>query len=133
MATSILQLGRVTQKCLTATTYCRIFCANYAKKIGGPGGKMSAQPVKKAKLEVETDANKLTRFCCGANIYTTGTDPELKPDSEYPEWLWELRLDRQPPDLSELNPEDYSYWRRLRKMAIRQNNKLIRVTKMKTR
>lgn len=28
--------------------------------------------------------------CTGANIFTEGTDPTLKPDDEYPEWLWEL-------------------------------------------
>ena len=92
---------------------------------------MGAQPMQKPTIEVESDVTKLTQFCCGANIYTTGSDPPLKPDSEYPEWLWSLRLDRQPPDLSELDPDEYSYWRRLRKMAIRQNNKLMKVSKLK--
>lgn len=26
----------------------------------------------------------------GVNILKNGSDPELKPDSEYPEWLWKL-------------------------------------------
>ena len=26
----------------------------------------------------------------GANVYQSGSDPPLKPDSEYPEWLWGL-------------------------------------------
>lgn len=28
--------------------------------------------------------------CVGANFHTEGEDPELKPDEEYPDWLWEL-------------------------------------------
>lgn len=28
--------------------------------------------------------------CTGANVFSEGTDPTLKPDDEYPEWLWEL-------------------------------------------
>lgn len=89
------------------------------------------QPVKKVKLEVETDPKRLVQYCCGANIYITGSDPELKPDSEYPEWLWTLRLDRRPPDLSELDPEDYPYWRRLRKLTLRRKNQLRKVDKIK--
>ena len=92
---------------------------------------MGVQPMKKPELEVETDVSKLTQFCCGANIYTTGTDPQLKPDSEYPEWLWSLRLERGAPDLSELDPDTYQYWRRLRKTTLRQNNKLMKVQKLK--
>ncbi|XP_076465700.1 large ribosomal subunit protein mL54-like [Babylonia areolata] len=125
-----LQLGRVTQKlCKAANTYCRVFAAEYAKKIGG--GKMGVQAVKKPTLEVETDVAKLTQFCCGANIYSTGEDPKLKPDEEYPEWLWSLRLDHKPPQLSEMDPEDFKYWRRLRKMTLRQNNKLMKVAKLR--
>lgn len=92
---------------------------------------MGMQVVKKPTLEVETDVSKLTQFCCGANIYTTGSDPKLKPDEEYPEWLWSLRLDRQPPDLSELDPDDFKYWRRLRKATLKQNNILMKVNKLK--
>jgi large subunit ribosomal protein L54 len=28
--------------------------------------------------------------CTGVNIFTEGEDPELKPDDEYPDWLWDL-------------------------------------------
>jgi Mitochondrial ribosomal protein L37 len=38
------------------------------------------------------DPNKVlsAEVCTGANIFTDGQDPTLKPDEEYPEWLWEL-------------------------------------------
>lgn len=26
----------------------------------------------------------------GLNILKTGSDPQLKPDTEYPDWLWKL-------------------------------------------
>lgn len=64
-------------------------------------------------MEVESDPQKLVNLCCGANIFVDGQDPELKPDSEYPDWLWSLRLDKQPPDLSELDPDDPYYWQRV--------------------
>ena len=79
---------------------------------------------KKKTLDVETDANKLCNFVCGANyLKEGGEDPPILPDSEYPDWLFKLRLDRQPPDISELSKDDIYYWIRLRKINMRQNNK----------
>lgn len=52
------------------------------------------QVSKKIDLPVETDAQKLVKFCCGLNILKTGgKEVELKPDSEYPSWLWDLHVD----------------------------------------
>ncbi|XP_064608091.1 large ribosomal subunit protein mL54-like [Liolophura sinensis] len=84
--------------------------AGYAKKIGVGSGKAGTSISPKIEMEVETDPEKLVKYCCGANIYVTGQDPELKPDSEYPDWLWTLRTDRKPPDLSELDPDSFYYW-----------------------
>ena len=36
----------------------------------------------------------------GVNILKNGSDPELKPDDEYPEWLW--KLTKPLPSLGEL-------------------------------
>ena len=63
----------------------------------------------------ETDPVKLTTFLCGGNLSREGgADPELKPESEYPEWLWTLRTDRNSPSLNELDPNTWQYWRTLR-------------------
>lgn len=43
-------------------------------------------------MPVETDAKKLVNFVCGSNILKEGQDIELKPDSEYPDWLWNLNI-----------------------------------------
>lgn len=88
------------------------------KKLGKTG------PVSEKRiLPVETDPERLVTYCCGSNIYKTGEDVKLKPDSEYPNWLWEIRLG-PPPSLEELDPNTKEYWRRLRKLGIERNLKL---------
>lgn len=43
------------------------------------------------KVDVETDAYKLVKYVCGTNYQTEdGEGVEIKPDSEYPDWLWTL-------------------------------------------
>lgn len=59
------------------------------KKIGGGKG---GPIVEKFEFPVETDANKLVKFVCGSNILKEGQDVEVQPDSEYPDWLWNLNL-----------------------------------------
>jgi len=58
------------------------------KKTSGKGGPV----IEKAEIPVETDAKKLVKFVCGSNILKEGEDVELKPDSEYPDWLWNLNI-----------------------------------------
>lgn len=48
---------------------------------------------------------------------------KIKPDSEYPEWLWNIRTG-PPPKLEELDPNTKQYWRKLRKLALDRNNKM---------
>lgn len=95
------------------------------KKLGKLG-----PMVEKKILPVETDANKLVNYCCGSNIFKEGTDVQLKPDNEYPEWLWNLHVG-DPIPLEELDPNTKQYWRKLRSMALRRNNKLAKVKKFK--
>nr|CAG4641382.1 EOG090X0KWJ [Eulimnadia texana] len=84
--------------------------------------------VEKKKIPVETDPYKLVNFVCGSSITKEGKDIELKPDSEYPEWLWQLRLDG-PPALEDLDPETLEYWRRVRKLAMRRNMVMLKLKK----
>lgn len=42
------------------------------------------------EFPVETNPFKLVEYCCGSNIYKEGEDVKLKPESEYPDWLWTL-------------------------------------------
>lgn len=90
-------------------------------------GKLGPATEKKI-LPVETDPQKLVTHCCGLNIYNTGEEVKLKPNNEYPDWLWEVRLG-PPPPLNELNPETKEYWRRIRKQAIRRDFKLAHLRK----
>jgi len=53
--------------------------------MGGPA-------LEKKILPVETDPKKLVTQVAGSCIYKKGEDVKLKPDSEYPDWLWDLRV-----------------------------------------
>ena len=48
------------------------------------------------------DAN--ARTIPGLNIKKSGSDPELKDDSEYPDWIW--NLSKRDVSLYELNKQD---------------------------
>lgn len=49
--------------------------------------------------------------CLGANYYKAGEDPVIRPEDEYPEWLWGLEPDKQ----LDVSPDSKQYWRRIRK------------------
>ena len=83
---------------------------------------LAAAPAKKQELEVETDARILCTHLCGGNINKEGEDPVLGPDEDYPDWLWKLRLEKTAIPLEELSEDSHAYWRRLKKLTIRQNN-----------
>lgn len=95
------------------------------KKMGKLGAVME-----KIELPYETDPVKLCTYVCGSNIYKTGEDTKIKPDSEYPEWLWNLRLGPKPP-LEELEPGSREYWKRIRKLGLQRNNKILKIKRMK--
>lgn len=74
-------------------------------------------------LPVEKDVNRLLTHVCGTNIYKEeGEDIKIKPDSEYPNWLWTLRTG-PPPRLEDLDVNAKQYWRRLRLLGLKRNNK----------
>ena len=55
---------------------------------------------------METDPEKLVNFCCGAN-YQADTEPiELKPKSEYPEWLFSMNIKRPKPKSWEMEDKN---------------------------
>lgn len=93
------------------------------KKLGKLG------PIaEKIVLPVETDAHRLVNYVCGSNIYQKGEDVQLRPESEYPDWLWNIRVG-PPAKLEELDPETKQYWRKLRGMALKRNNTLAKLKK----
>ncbi|KAL1500138.1 hypothetical protein AB1Y20_012809 [Prymnesium parvum] len=65
-----------------------------AKKAAASGVKATSSPqatLSPAELEAKV---------CGLNIFKGGSDPETLPDSEYPDWVFELHKPR--PTLNEL-------------------------------
>jgi len=85
-------------------------------KASGAVGVGVAAPTRQ-RLVPETDPVKLTTFLCGGNISREGgEDPKLLPESEYPDWLWTLRLERGARPFEELEPDTWEYWLRLHKI-----------------
>jgi large subunit ribosomal protein L54 len=75
---------------------------------------------------VESDPEKLATYVCGLNIYKTGGEEvKIKPDAEYPEWLFTLSVD-QGPSLNEMDPDTLEYWARKRRVALRHKSKLMK-------
>ncbi|XP_036315869.1 39S ribosomal protein L54, mitochondrial [Pipistrellus kuhlii] len=105
----------------------RLLVRDYAKKPavkggkGGKGGGMVSEDLKDP--EVCTDPVRLTTHAMGVNIYKEGQDVALKPDAEYPEWLFQVNVG-PPKKLEELDPETWEHWRLLRKHNMWRHNRL---------
>ncbi len=65
-------------------------------------------------FDVETDTHKLATHCCGLDYRLEGTDPPLKPDSEYPDWLWTMDVKRPLPSSDQLEPGTMEFFLRCR-------------------
>lgn len=90
-----------------------------------------AQPVSQAEeevVEVNKNPQDLVKYCVGSNYFIDGEDVELKHDSEYPDWLWDLHIG-PPKQLEELDPSTIQYWRKLRKLNMKRNNRLAKLKK----
>ncbi|XP_048415597.1 large ribosomal subunit protein mL54 [Stegostoma tigrinum] len=100
-----------------------VMARGYAKKAAVKGkGKIGVKEVLEGP-EVCKDPEILTTHAVGVNIYQQGKDPELRPDTEYPEWLFTLNLG-PPKSLDELDPESWEYWKLIRKQHMWQDNKV---------
>nr|CAG4636696.1 EOG090X0KWJ [Eubosmina coregoni]SVE70204.1 EOG090X0KWJ [Eubosmina coregoni] len=98
--------------------------------LGTKKGKTKAAPVaEKRIIPVESDPEKLVNFVCGSNILKQGQDVEIKPDSEYPDWLFKMKLEAKATPLEEMDQNTLEYWRRLRKLALRRQCRLMRLKK----
>ncbi|XP_060001647.1 large ribosomal subunit protein mL54 [Lagenorhynchus albirostris] len=101
----------------------RLHVRDYAKRPVIKGGKGAVVGEALKDPEVCTDPIQLTTHAMGVNIYKEGQDVVLKPDSEYPEWLFQMNVG-PPKNLEELDPETREYWRLLRKHNIWRHNRL---------
>ncbi|XP_031641092.1 39S ribosomal protein L54, mitochondrial [Contarinia nasturtii] len=119
----LLTIGQRFSGLLLSRTYAKPVKKGAAPKVGKAG------PItEKIQITVEKDTKKLVNYVCGSNIYVDGEDIKLKPESEYPDWLWEIHTG-PPKKLEELDPNSKEYWRRVRKIGLRQNNRLEKTKK----
>ncbi|XP_075300578.1 large ribosomal subunit protein mL54 [Opisthocomus hoazin] len=95
----------------------------YAKKPAAKAKGKGALKEGPAGPEVCTDPAMLAAYAMGVNYFKEGPEVALKPDSEYPEWLFQIHLG-PPKKLEELDPDSLEYWRRLRKYNTWQRNRL---------
>ncbi|XP_017883057.1 39S ribosomal protein L54, mitochondrial-like [Ceratina calcarata] len=123
---TVLRLSRIGGNVVVPAQYA-IQTKNYAAPIDKR--KQRVMKSQKIHLPVEKDVNKLINYCCGSNIYKEGEDIKLKPDSEYPEWLWNIRT--EPPKLSDLDPNTKQYWRYIRKRALLRKNQMLKFIRPK--
>nr|XP_033321180.1 39S ribosomal protein L54, mitochondrial [Megalopta genalis] len=115
---SALRLFQIKQSLIIPVQYT-VQVKNYAAPPKKVIKKVST--VEKVALPVEKDVNKLLTYVCGTNILKEGEDIKIKPDSEYPDWLWNLRT--EPLRLEDLDPNTKRYWKFLRKENIRRKNR----------
>ena len=103
-------LSTVINKCLTKY----LPQIQSVKGMAAAPTSTGAQPIGKRRfrLPVEEDPHKLVNYCCGANYEKDGEPIKLKPDEEYPDWVWKLRLNL-PARLTDLDPNTKEYWERL--------------------
>ncbi|XP_039257351.2 large ribosomal subunit protein mL54-like [Styela clava] len=79
---------------------------NNAKKAA----KKAPEPTSAPKMpEVVRDTQLLQKYCCGLGFKVDEEDPELKPDSEYPEWLWSIHTG-PPKTYKDYDPNTREYW-----------------------
>ena len=107
--------------------YVSFLCNTYLIFAAMASGPAARGPT----FEAEEDPEKVVNNCCGANIYEEGEEIELKPHSEYPDWLWELRTEKGAPELSEIEYGSDQYWRRYRQLSLREKNVLTKLKRKK--
>ncbi|XP_078034959.1 mitochondrial ribosomal protein L54 [Augochlora pura] len=101
--------------------------AQYSVQIKNPAGSVKKSVKKqvvaeKITIPVEKDVNKLLSHVCGTNLLKEGgEDVKIKPDSEYPDWLWNIRT--EPARFEDLDKNTKQYWKYLRREYIKRKNR----------
>ncbi|CAG9537230.1 unnamed protein product [Cercopithifilaria johnstoni] len=90
------------------------------------GSKIIAEKEDKSFIDLNTE--KLCTHVCVNYLIEGGEDPKILPDSEYPTWLFELKLERKK-ELEDLDPEvdGWLYWRAYRLRQLRQTHRIERL------
>ncbi len=77
-------------------------------------------------LDVETDPEKLVNYVCGSNYKLEGEDVKIKPDSEYPDWLFTMDVKRPRPKSWEMEDKNtIEYWETVNLEGHKKRNRLM--------
>lgn len=98
-----------------------LFCVRkFPRACTNEGNKLKSCFV--TRTNYSTDPSILPTTCPGLNYKKTGDEVPLKPDSEYPDWLWSLGGPKKAIQEMSFETDGKTYTRRLRKMKLRENN-----------
>ena len=77
-------------------------------------------------MDVETDPEKLVNYVCGSNYKLEGEDVKIKPDSEYPDWLFTMDVKRPRPKSWEMEDKNtIEYWETVNLEGHKKRNRLM--------
>ena len=89
-----------------------------------PGKAATSKSKSSMKTVPPPPDSQADKVCKGANVFKDGTDPPIKEDSEYPDWLWELAENKK--SYQDFSSDSTEYWRRLRKQKAHEKNVLMK-------
>nr|ALS05125.1 mitochondrial 39S ribosomal protein L54 [Labidocera rotunda] len=101
-----------------------------AKAAAGGGKAKGGKAMGKPVLTAETDAKKLLSQVCGLNYATEGPLSEpihIKPDSEYPDWLFKLDIKRPKPSLEQMDPSTKEYWEKVKSQMDARHRRILQL------
>ena len=110
------------------TVTCKFMFILYIFRIAISSGRGSKSVEPKEVMQVSTDPHYLISHCSGSNYFKEGEDVKLGMDEDYPDWLWDLHTG-PPLKLEEMSQDTPQYWRKLRKMHMKRNNRLAKMKK----
>lgn len=87
----------------------------YRVTLHAPEKAATAKPATAEEESVDSAKTSSTTHCTGANYFKEGEDPVLKPDEEYPKWLWGL-LDMKEGEAGKKHEQRRENKRKIREM-----------------
>ncbi|KAL0278400.1 UNVERIFIED_CONTAM: hypothetical protein PYX00_000230 [Menopon gallinae] len=95
----------------------RTYCVG-VKSLGKKLKTKNIQTESVVVVPTETDPQKLAQYVCGTNLTTDEEPVKIKPDSEYPDWLWSIHTGK-PLKLKDMDPNTLEYWLEVKRISVK--------------